>query len=152
MKALGLACFDMGEAAFAAMSLRQDHDARTRRLIETAMVVSYMRPFTRSSLLRATLSEYVPMQPPESDLHDRLKTLRDETYAHTDKEVERRFLFSLGYEAAGEGDWVPYGQRYTQFPNELLQPVVELCRRLSREMALEARRIWIELGRPKGEF
>jgi hypothetical protein len=63
----------MNEAAFAAESLRDDHDARTRRLIETAMVVSYIRPFTTSSL--GTLTEYVPAEPPESDLHEYLNRL-----------------------------------------------------------------------------
>ena len=73
-------------------------------------------------------------------------------YAHTDEEAERQVLFSLGFEAASESEWIPYGERYTPFPEDLLRPVIDLCNRLQGEMYAEAKRVWIELGRPEGEL
>jgi len=61
-------------------------------------------------------------------------------------------FFSLVFETATESDWIPYGQRYSPFPVELLDPLVALCKRRRNEMYDEARLIWIDLGRPEGEI
>lgn len=137
----------MGQAAYAAGELKEERDSRTGRLIETAMAVAYMRPFTSPTL--KTLRDFVPQESGEKELHAYLEALRHTLYAHTDEETDRKFFFSLGFEDAGEDDWVPYGEMYTPFPNERLDDVIALCHRLRDDMLAEARRTWIALGRPR---
>jgi hypothetical protein len=88
----------------------------------------------------------------DAELHEYLSALRNKVYAHTDEEADRRFFFSLGFEVAAETDWVPYGERFSPFPKELLARVVSLCDRLREAMLVDARRTWIALGRPQGEM
>jgi len=88
VRALVLAARDLEQAAFAAERLDNEMDGRVRRLLETAMAITYMRPFTTSSLL--TLTEYVPTGGHDRELHEYLAELRAKVYAHTDKEAERR--------------------------------------------------------------
>jgi hypothetical protein len=130
--------------------LDQENDGRVRLLLTTAMVVTYMRPFTKSSLL--DLRSFAPTAGRDGELHGRLDQLRDEVYAHTAKEADRRVAFGIGNEAASEGDWIPYAEQYMAFPADLVPDVVDLCRRLSMAMHREAQQAWIGLGRPQGEW
>ena len=109
LRAFQLAARDLDQAAFAAERLDQENDGRVRLLLTTAMVVTYMRPFTKSSLL--DLRSFAPTASRDGQLHGRLDQLRDEVYAHTDKEADRRVAFGIGNEAASEGDWIPYAEQ-----------------------------------------
>ena len=114
------------------------------------MAVTYMRPFTTSSLL--TLTEYEPTAGRDRELHAYLADLRDKVHAHTDSEAERRVSFGVGNEAATETDWVPYAEQYMAFPAPLVPEVVALCGRLRDKMLQDARTAWIELERPQGDW
>ena len=91
LRALLLGNQDMDQAVLAAQTIETETDPRVVRLLETAMVVCYMRPFTQSKLVR--LDEYVPKEGPDRLLHMRLETLRNEVYAHTDAKADRRVQF-----------------------------------------------------------
>jgi hypothetical protein len=62
-------------------------DAWTRAL-ETAMAVSYMRPFTTGAWKLP--NRYVPKAGAAGELHRALHELRNKVYAHSDKESGRR--------------------------------------------------------------
>ena len=61
--------------------------------LETAIVVSYARAFTQSTLLQLDEDEYRPEDARQSELHSKLLDLRDKAYAHTDKEGGRFAAF-----------------------------------------------------------
>ena len=84
-----LASQDMDQATAAIRALEQEPpNTPLSRALETAIAVSYMRPFTESSL--GTLpANYVPTNPPDSIRHADMHWLRDKLYAHTDKEGGR---------------------------------------------------------------
>jgi hypothetical protein len=147
VRALVLGARDMSQAGFAAERWEHEPDGRVRRLFETAMVVTYMRPFARSTLL--TLSEHVPTDPEGRAVHERVVQLRDEVYAHTDKDADRRVAFGIGSEEEQGSDWMPYGESFTLLPPDFVSDFVDLCHRLEREMMREARKCWVELGRPQ---
>jgi hypothetical protein len=52
--------------------------------LETAIVVSYARAFTKSSLVQLDRDAYRPTWPEQPYCHDELLKLRDSRYAHTD--------------------------------------------------------------------
>jgi len=106
VQALFLACQDMDDAKHAARTAETEPDHRTVRLLETAMVVSYMRPFTQSTL--ATLSAFVPTDEPDASLHRLLAELRVHVYAHTDKQTTRHGAFGFPDDnTLTENDWMP---------------------------------------------
>lgn len=89
-QALLLALVDMSHAGAALQALEREHeDVNLMRALETAIAVSYARPFVTSSLLRLRQAEYRPTDPEQSELHDDLLSLRDKVYAHTDKDSGR---------------------------------------------------------------
>jgi hypothetical protein len=148
MKALILGAHDMREAGDAARHIeRGSYGMPVDRLLEVAMSVSYMRPFTQSSLM--TLKEFIPSTKDDPrGLHKYLETLRDKAHAHTDKSTSRRVTWG-GPPPADEADWVPYVHMDEQFPKELLGEVIKLCDTLHERMLREARRTWMDLGCPE---
>jgi hypothetical protein len=89
-QALLLALVDMAHAVAALGALEREHlDVNLMRALETAIAVSYARPFVTSSLLRLRQADYRPADPEQSELHGDLLDLRDKVYAHTDRDSGR---------------------------------------------------------------
>jgi hypothetical protein len=143
-RALLLAASDMQQAAEAARMLQAEADGTRARVLETAMAVCYMRPFTTSDLKLP--DEYVPTAGVDEAAHEHLKTLRDKAYAHTDKSGGRGirdFTIAIADEIVHfnwkEG-WMP-------FPRANLPFVIGLCERQAKRMQLDAALIQRELER-----
>ena len=93
-RALLLAVDDMSQAGAALQALEREHANYNLTLaLETAIVVSYARAFTQSTLLQLDEDEYRPEDARQSELHSKLLDLRDKAYAHTDKEGGRFAAF-----------------------------------------------------------
>lgn len=89
-RALGLAVMDMRQAFAAAKALeREADDVDLMLALETAIVVTYARAFTKSTLLTLDSSEYRPDNRGLGWFHDELLKLRSQKYAHTDKDSGR---------------------------------------------------------------
>jgi hypothetical protein len=71
-QALLLAVSDMEQAIAAAQALTVETDGRRARVLETAIAVCYMRPFTRRRPVRLP-DEYVPSAPLDAQGHAELK-------------------------------------------------------------------------------
>lgn len=94
--ALALAVADMDEALAALDALGGEvENAYLVRALETAVVVSYARPFTTSYLYPPKLAEYGPEEPSQVRLHDELLRLRQKRYAHTDEQIGRTGGFEI---------------------------------------------------------
>jgi hypothetical protein len=85
---------DVADAAEAARALWDDglNDA-VRRVVETGLVVSYARPFTRGQSIG---KRWVPRE--VHGLHDELCALRHKVHAHTDPRAERHSHIDVGPE------------------------------------------------------
>ena len=141
-----LAGKDMDQAHAAATALRVDlsDDESFRRALETAMAVCYMRPFTRSSLMTLP-NEYVPTTWPDADLHAGLKNLRNEVYAHTDKDSGR----TASMKAMGKsGDTVTleWREEWLAFPIEDIPAALSLFVRQQNRFLIDAVSIHVELN------
>jgi hypothetical protein len=75
--ALLLAASDMGASHTSDQELTEQEDGLLARALETAIAVSYMRPFTGRRPGRLP-KEYVPNTGPASDVHATLEKLRHE--------------------------------------------------------------------------
>jgi hypothetical protein len=89
---VGLAMSDMRQAESAAKALAnvKPGEIYLKRALGTAVVVSYARAFTKSTIVTLRPEEY---EPPDADLaalHHRILELRDSDSAHTDKEAGRQ--------------------------------------------------------------
>lgn len=85
-RALLLAASDMDQAAAAARLLNGGiEDYNLARALETAIAVCYARVFTQSSLYRLDATKYEPTDARLAEAHRMLLTMRNKTYAHTDK-------------------------------------------------------------------
>jgi hypothetical protein len=82
-ESLILAAEDMAQAKAAADAVRTEtsDDESWRRALETAMAVVYMRPFTKGAWTLPT--RFRPTSELGKELHQRLKDLRNEVYAHS---------------------------------------------------------------------
>ena len=67
------------------------------RALETALVVCYSRAFTSSSIVTLDRHDYEPSDQRLASLHHRILALRDSTFAHSDKDVDRQI--SIGRSA-----------------------------------------------------
>jgi hypothetical protein len=88
---LVLAMSDMSQAARAARALSTVNpgDIHLRRALGTAVVVSYSRAFTKSTIVTLRPEYYEPPDEKLAALHCRILALRDSESAHTDKEARR---------------------------------------------------------------
>jgi hypothetical protein len=134
-RSLLLAVSDMQQAAEAARMLQEESDGTRARVLETAMAVCYMRPFTTSDL--KIPDDYVPAAGADKAAHDNLKTLRDKVYAHTDRasgRAIRDFRIDVGSEIVHftwEEGWMP-------FPRENLPFVIDLCESRVKRLQVDA--------------
>jgi hypothetical protein len=95
---VGLAASDMSEAQSAARALRtmKPIDIPTKRVLETGLIVSYSRSFTKSSIVTLLRDEYAPADEALANLHYRILELRDSRCAHTDKDADRQIAVQYG--------------------------------------------------------
>jgi hypothetical protein len=124
-ESLILAAEDMDQATAAATGLHADtsKDAAWRRALETAMAVSYMRPFTDGAWRLP--GKYVPKSSPARDIHRGLKDLRNKVYAHSDQESGRSaYMKTTG--TSGDVISMEYGSEWQAFPVEDLHAVLAL--------------------------
>jgi hypothetical protein len=123
-ESLILAAEDMDQATAAAGALRTDtgdDDAWTRAL-ETAMAVSYMRPFISGAWKLP--GKYVPRARAENKLHQGLNDLRNKVYAHS----ESGRTASMKTVVTSEGIVTTiYGSAWWPFHAEDLPAVQALC-------------------------
>jgi hypothetical protein len=77
-------------------------DIPTKRALETALIVSYSRAFTKSSIVTLSRDDYVPADERLAHLHYRLIDLRDTRSAYTDKDADRQVSIRFGPD-----DWCP---------------------------------------------
>jgi hypothetical protein len=84
---LALALSDMRQAAAAARLADQQLDHHARLALDTAISVSYARPWIDSNRAGKLKSKWLPPTGPDRDLHERLLNLRHKSYAHTDPAI-----------------------------------------------------------------
>ncbi len=130
MLALLLAASDMDHAEAAARALEKEaYDVSLMRALETAIAVSYIRAFTKSSLMTLP-DDYVPTTSPDAELHEWFRDRRDQAYAHTDKPSVsgRDASVRIGVEEGGivavefRDEWLP-------FPRKWIGPAMSLFER-----------------------
>lgn len=99
---LGLAATDMSEAQSAVRVLRnmRPADIPTKRVLETGLIASYSRGFTKSSIVTLSREEYAPADEGLAHLHYRMLELRDSRCAHTDKGADRQSSVQFGPEGS----------------------------------------------------
>lgn len=136
-KLLLLAAEDMRQAATAArlvkdlraeaapsMTLDQYH---LIHVLETGLVVSYMRPFSSSrskSFEPLTRDAFVVAK--WHALHDELKSLRDQVYAHIDDHPNRDASVTFGDDSTGVSGYA-FNVHNVGLPPERLDEIIELC-------------------------
>jgi hypothetical protein len=139
---LGLAAVDMSEADHAARFLRtmKPADLPLKRALETAVIVSYSRAFTKSSIVTLPRGEYAPADERLARLHDRILDLRDSRSAHTDKEADRQISVHFGSEGSA-GVAETFGPVLSPEELELAHELFELQRQrfLEEAIAIEER-------------
>ena len=143
-ESLILAAEDMDQASAAAVALRtdtSDDDAWTRAL-ETAMAVSYMRPFTKGAWRLP--GKYVPRDRAQNELHRRLKDLRNRVYAHSD-EASGRSASMKTRATSGDVVTISYGSAWWVFPVEDLAAVQALCHDHRQRFLTDASAIHVDL-------
>jgi hypothetical protein len=89
---VGLAMSDMRQAESAARALSKVNpgEIQLKRALVTALVVSYARAFTQSTIVTLRPEEYEPPDKELAALHYRILALRDSESAHTDKGARRK--------------------------------------------------------------
>jgi hypothetical protein len=107
---LALALSDMSQAAAAARLVNQQLDHHARRALETAISVSFARPWIDSNRGGKLKAKWRPAAGPDRDLHNRLLDLRHKTYAHTDPAGGRSALTYVG-----PGDLLGIGEAGDEF-------------------------------------
>jgi hypothetical protein len=96
---VGLAASDMSEAQRGLLLLQETslpYAIGVKHVVETGVIVSYARAFTRSSIVTLSRDEYAPENDELSRLHYRLLDLRDTRTAHTDKDADRHISVQYG--------------------------------------------------------
>jgi hypothetical protein len=143
-ESLILAAEDMDQALAAAVALRTDTstDEAWRRALETAMAVSYMRPFTRGAWRLP--DKWRPQGAAEKSLHQDLSDLRKKVYAHSDKESGRSAWMKIR-KTKGDVVTVDYGSVWLAFRVEHLPAVQALCVDQRDRFLMEAAAIHVEL-------
>ena len=143
-ESLILAAEDMDQTTAAAVALRSDtsDDENWRRALETAIAVSYMRPFTTGAWKLP--NKYVPRARGPKELHTRLNDLRNKVYAHSDKASGRSASMKTVTTSAGI-ETISYGSSWWAFPIEDLPAVQALCHDQRQRFLTDAAAIHVQL-------
>jgi hypothetical protein len=129
----------MEQAEAAARALEAEtENLPLMRALETAIAVCDARAFTKTTL--GTLSpQYVPVTPPDSDLHAWFRDRRDKEYAHTDKKGSR--IASVeGGRLDGNVVTVMLREQSEPSPRELIALAIELFQRQRHRLREEGTR------------
>lgn len=143
-ESLILAAEDMNHATAAAVALRTDtsDDENWRRALETAMAVSYMRPFTTGAWQLP--GKYVPRARAALELHRQLEVLRNKVYAHSD-EASGRSASMKTVVTSGEIATISFGSAWWAFPVQELHAVQALCYDQCERFLTDAATIHVEI-------
>lgn len=142
-KRLLLAAQDMKEARDAAAAL--ETSAALRRPLETAMIVSYARPWTKASIKRLE-DHWLPENAVDLEIHERLLFLRRKVYAHSDIDVSARGIRDISGIVGSDGP--EFAVEWRQI-NESLFPAVSALAEQQRKRFREGAR---ELSRRVQRF
>lgn len=121
---LALALSDMRQAAAAARLADQQLEHHARLALDTAISVSYARPWIDSNRAGKLKSKWLPPTGPDRDLHERLLNLRHKSYAHTDPASCRHALAHLG-----PGKVLGIGEQWVPLKRDELSAIAGLCER-----------------------
>lgn len=156
-RVLLLAAIDMEQTIEAARAIGreaereaagQESNVQFVRALETAVAVCYWRPFTKG---RGGIGRLDPVKdgPSEEsglgDLHRALKTMRNRSYAHTDKRSGRDADVKDHVTETGVTGGV-FDERWWGFPEEWLPNVIALAESQRDRFRAEAREIQARLG------
>jgi hypothetical protein len=144
-ESLILAAEDMAQANAAAVALRTDtsDDEVWRRALETAMAVSYMRPFTKGAWTLP--AKFRPTSELGRDLHQRLEDLRHKVYAHSDRASGRSASIEVTSSTTGDNVAMTYRSAWLSFPVGDLHTVQALCSDQKNRFLAEAASIHVTL-------
>jgi hypothetical protein len=121
------AAVDMRQAAAAAEAwAERPTNDEVHRALQTAMIVSYGRPFTSSNFfdLRKSERDYRPSDAFLRQLHDDLVTMRDRAVAHTDEPARSKRFIELT--VRGQPEVVGMEEQYEVFKRESLDALLLL--------------------------
>jgi hypothetical protein len=120
----------MRHAAAAARLLRNgvdEADADKARALETAIAVSYWRPWSQSNTLGSLKQKWLPEDSSGLQIHDRLEQLRNETYAHTHRGAGRKASAHFVIRDNGSLQSLGVGEEWDPLPREALPAIIGLC-------------------------
>ena len=133
-RTLLLGASDMRQAAAAARALEHEPDVELARALETAMMVCFMRPFTKSDL-------QIPAKflPTGEDLEhlESIKARRDKVYAHTDEEAGR-WAEAVSYTVEGNQVSMHFREGWDAINRAVVPDFVALCERMENDFQLNA--------------
>ena len=126
-------------------SATEREDRRLLRCLNTALIVSYVRPFSHnrgSSDVRKTLpAEYLNvLSDQQRQLHDQLIASRDRDHAHSDPQGRS---VSVGVQQVGDAVLaIPLSRdAFAPWPREMIERVADLIERLRAKLADEHARV-----------
>jgi len=134
-RALLLGASDITQAIAAARALQVENDGTLARALETAMVISFMRPFTGTVRLPDGYS--APPGAAEAQLFDEMKALRDKVYAHTDRDTGRQ-AGPISVHVEGETVNLTWHEAWVPLSRDRLDFFIEVCEGLKESMQLDA--------------
>jgi hypothetical protein len=143
---LVLAAEDCRQAAAAARALldRGNNIDYLYKALETAMVVCYVRPFTRADGIGTLPRTDAPRDSEQARLHKDLCVRRRQVYAHTDAQSGRSGDAIVG-ESGGISGRAISTHAFT-YPRDQLQAVVDLCEQQAAKFEQEAFAIQSEMN------
>jgi hypothetical protein len=145
-----LAAVDMGMTRAAAVALFNDTstDHYYRRALETAIAVSYWRPFSKNNKIGCLTDEYAPDRPDWRGFHDWFEKARNKRYAHTDREGGRSAEIRIvGTDESGNmlAEW---REEWEILPVDWLPNVVAMCEAQARRFLFQADSLGLKLEHP----
>jgi hypothetical protein len=152
-KRLLLAGHDMDETRDAAQALQATN--ALRRPLETAMVVSYARPWTHSSI-KSLDERWLPTERFDQDLHAILLRLRSKVYAHSDADIGARGIRDVGH-MLGSGrpdfavEWRPIDADYFPAIEALAERQRTRFKAAAREISSFVTRLGVEVRWPSSD-
>jgi len=140
-RALLLGASDMRQAAAAAHALEHESTPALARALETAMMVCFMRPFTKSDL--HVPEKFFPTGQDREHL-DNIKAHRDKVYAHTDHEAGR-WAESVSSTVEGGRVQMHFREGWNAINRAAVSDFVALCERIEHEFTVKASAIQLIL-------
>jgi hypothetical protein len=153
LKMLLFCAVDMHYAAVAANAWveRREHD-ELHRVLQTAMIVTYARPFASSSFfnLKKAGFDYRPTDTRLADLHDRLLDMRDHAVAHTDEPAKSGRQIAVGMSDAAVDPTPGMIEDYEVLAHDMVGPLLELFESQKKRFEIDAVRLMREFNQDAG--